>query len=38
LGGPFAPFVLAGDAAANIVRNVWAFLIIFCGHFPDGVA
>jgi NADPH-dependent stearoyl-CoA 9-desaturase len=38
LGGPSAPFVLAGDAAANVVRNVWAFLIIFCGHFPDGVA
>jgi fatty acid desaturase len=23
------------DAAANIVRNVWAYAIIFCGHFPD---
>jgi NADPH-dependent stearoyl-CoA 9-desaturase len=23
------------DAAANIVRNVWAHSIIFCGHFPD---
>ena len=20
---------------ANIVRNVWAYMIIFCGHFPD---
>jgi len=20
---------------ANIVRNVWAYAIIFCGHFPD---
>jgi linoleoyl-CoA desaturase len=38
LAGPSAPFVFAGDAAANVVRNVWAFLIIFCGHFPDGVA
>ncbi len=38
LGGPFAPLVLAGDVAANGVRNVWAFLIIFCGHFSDGVA
>jgi NADPH-dependent stearoyl-CoA 9-desaturase len=38
LAGPFAPLVFAGDAAANVVRNVWAFLIIFCGHFPDGVA
>jgi fatty acid desaturase len=28
--------VLAGDASANLVRNLWAFTIIFCGHFPDG--
>ena len=24
-----------GDFTANIVRNVWAHAIIFCGHFPD---
>jgi NADPH-dependent stearoyl-CoA 9-desaturase len=36
LAGPFAPFVLAGNLTANLVRNVWAFMIIFCGHFPDG--
>ena len=23
------------DFTANIVRNVWAHSIIFCGHFPD---
>jgi NADPH-dependent stearoyl-CoA 9-desaturase len=23
------------DATANIVRNVWSYAIIFCGHFPD---
>ncbi len=23
------------DVAANIIRNVWAHSIIFCGHFPD---
>jgi fatty acid desaturase len=23
------------DAVANIVRNIWAHGIIFCGHFPD---
>ncbi len=23
------------DATANIARNVWAYAIIFCGHFPD---
>lgn len=26
---------LAADFTANIVRNVWAHGIIFCGHFPD---
>ena len=28
---------LAADFTANILRNVWAHSIIFCGHFPDGV-
>ena len=31
-----APRVLAGNLLANVVRNVWAFGIIFCGHFPEG--
>jgi NADPH-dependent stearoyl-CoA 9-desaturase len=26
---------LLADAAANVVRNLWAHSIIFCGHFPD---
>ena len=26
---------LAANFTANIVRNVWAYSIIFCGHFPD---
>jgi linoleoyl-CoA desaturase len=26
---------LTADFTANIVRNVWAHSIIFCGHFPD---
>lgn len=37
LAGPFFPFVLAANAAANVLRNVWTFSIIFCGHFPAGV-
>ncbi|WP_320672258.1 fatty acid desaturase family protein [Patulibacter defluvii] len=37
LAGPFFPLVLAGNASANVVRNLWTFSIIFCGHFPDGV-
>jgi linoleoyl-CoA desaturase len=36
LAGPGAPFVLAGNATANLTRNVWSFMIIFCGHFPEG--
>jgi fatty acid desaturase len=36
LAGPSAPFVLAGNATANLTRNLWAFTIIFCGHFPEG--
>jgi fatty acid desaturase len=27
---------LAANAAANLLRNLWAYLVIFCGHFPDG--
>ncbi|MBB4908739.1 fatty acid desaturase family protein [Actinophytocola algeriensis] len=38
LSGPGAMATLTGNAVANLVRNVWAFSIIFCGHFPDGVA
>jgi fatty acid desaturase len=36
LAGPFAPWVFAGNLTANLIRNVWAFTIIFCGHFPAG--
>ena len=38
LTGPSALLTLGANATANLVRNVWAFTIIFCGHFPDGVA
>lgn len=37
LAGPFFLPVLAGNFSANIIRNLWAYMIIFCGHFPDGV-
>lgn len=36
LAGPFAPWVFAGNMTANLMRNVWSYMIIFCGHFPDG--
>jgi fatty acid desaturase len=35
LSGPAAPFTFAANFTANMVRNVWAHSIIFCGHFPD---
>jgi fatty acid desaturase len=37
LAGPGAPFVLTGNLTANLTRNLWSFMIIFCGHFPAGV-
>ena len=37
LTGPSVLFTLAGNAVANLNRNLWSYMIIFCGHFPDGV-
>jgi fatty acid desaturase len=37
LAGPFAPIVFAGNVGANLMRNLWTFSIIFCGHFPEEV-
>ncbi|RMI32730.1 fatty acid desaturase family protein [Nocardia stercoris] len=37
LTGPLFFHTLAANAAANLVRNLWTFSIIFCGHFPSGV-
>ncbi|HWL87165.1 MAG TPA: acyl-CoA desaturase [Polyangiaceae bacterium] len=37
LAGPFFFWVLGANAVANLLRNVWAYMIIFCGHFPEGV-
>jgi fatty acid desaturase len=27
---------LGANAVANLSRNLWAYMVIFCGHFPDG--
>ena len=27
---------MAANAYANFMRNIWSYVIIFCGHFPDG--
>jgi len=31
------PRVLLGNIVANLIRNVWAAVVIFCGHFPEQV-
>ena len=33
-----APRVLAGNFCANLIRNLWTYVVIFCGHFTEGVA
>jgi fatty acid desaturase len=40
--GPVSPWLVFGlvagaNAVANVLRNIWAFMIIFCGHFPEDV-
>ncbi|GAB0106575.1 acyl-CoA desaturase [Nocardia sp. JMUB6875] len=37
LTGPLFLSTLTANFSANIVRNLWTFSIIFCGHFPTGV-
>ncbi|MEW2356414.1 acyl-CoA desaturase [Spirillospora sp. NPDC029432] len=37
LSGPQFAHTLAANFTANVVRNVWAHMIIFCGHFPGDV-
>ena len=27
---------LGANAVANLLRNLWTYVVIFCGHFPDG--
>jgi NADPH-dependent stearoyl-CoA 9-desaturase len=36
LAGPFFFYVLGANVAANVLRNLWTYVIIVCGHFPDG--
>lgn len=33
LAGPFFLPVLLGNVVANLIRNVWTYVVIFCGHF-----
>jgi NADPH-dependent stearoyl-CoA 9-desaturase len=34
-GGNAYRSTASADATANVIRNAWAYAIIFCGHFPD---
>jgi fatty acid desaturase len=36
LAGPAWKSTLSANTTANLVRNLWAYVVIFCGHFPDG--
>ena len=38
LTGPFFMTTLTANMTANLMRNLWAYLVIFVDHFPDGVA
>lgn len=33
LAGPMFFAVLGGNLTANLIRNLWTYMIIFCGHF-----
>jgi linoleoyl-CoA desaturase len=35
VSGPSFLTTLTANFTANVVRNVWTYAIIFCGHFPD---
>src|SRR6185369_2981852 len=36
LAGPNWKHTLRANAVANLIRNYWSYMVIFCGHFPDG--
>ena len=37
IAGPMWLWVLAGNLAANVIRNLWTSTVIFCGHFTADV-
>lgn len=36
LSGPNWKHTLRANVISNLIRNYWAYMVIFCGHFPDG--
>lgn len=37
LAGPFFLPVLLGNITANVLRSIWTYVVIFCGHFTAEV-
>ncbi len=37
IAGPMFVPVILGNFTANIIRNLWTYIIIFCGHFTKDV-
>ena len=37
IAGPMWLWVLAGNALANLIRNLWTSTVIFCGHFTRDI-
>ncbi|MBZ8176887.1 acyl-CoA desaturase [Corynebacterium poyangense] len=35
LSGPNFRHTITANLTANFIRSVWAYSVIFCGHFPD---
>lgn len=35
LSGPFFLYTLSGNFVANVIRNIWAFMCILCGHLTS---
>jgi len=35
LAGPMFLWVFTGNMIANVIRSLWTFIIIFCGHFTE---
>jgi linoleoyl-CoA desaturase len=36
LAGKNWKHTMKANAVANLIRNYWSYMVIFCGHFPDG--
>ncbi len=36
LSGKSWKTTMTANMTANLARNLWSYMIIFCGHFPDG--